>query len=191
MKLCEKQTHLLYIFFIFIFLTALCIVRFILIGDTMWFALGLSIAVSGLLLVIAAVYFATQEIPDFFHWMMIPLAVAAVWVFPEVVLLSRVVGVFVISAPMLALAMVIKGAFGGGDMKLMAVCGFLLGWQATLVAFFIAVLLGGGWGVLLLATGRGKKGQQIAFGPALCTGVFVALLWGADIVAWYRHLLFL
>jgi len=188
MKIAVKQAHVFYIFFIFALLAALCAVRFLFVSDAMWLAFGLSIAVGGLLLGISAIDFATQEIPDFFHLMMAPLAIAAVWVFPDVGILSRVIGFFIISAPMLGLALVINGAFGGGDIKLMAVCGFLLGWQSVLVAFFIAIILGGGWGIFLLATGRGRKGQQIAFGPALCAGVFVALLWGADIVVWYHHL---
>jgi len=170
-------------------MAALCAVRFLFISDTNWFAFGLSIAVSGLLLGIAAIDFATQEIPDFFHFMLAPLAIAAIWLFPDVGILPRVIGFFVINVPMLGLAMAIKGAFGGGDIKMMAVCGFLLGWQGVLVAFFIAILLGGGWGIFLLTTKRGKKGQQIAFGPALCTGVFIAFLWGADIIAWYGNLL--
>jgi len=189
MKTFNKQAHFLYIFIIFAVLVTLCTVRFLFVGEAMWLALGLSIAVGGLLLGIAVIDFVTQEIPDFFHLMMIPLAIAAIWVFPDVGFLPRLAGIFVISVPMLSLALLVKGAFGGGDIKMMAVCGFLLGWQAALVAFFIAILLGGGWGIVLLATGRGKKGQQIAFGPALCMGVFVALLWGADIIAWYRTLL--
>jgi len=180
-----------YISIIFIALAALCVVRFIFVSEAMWLPLGLSIAVGGLLLAISAIDYATQEIPDYFHLMMIPLAIAAIWVFPDVGMWPRVVGFFIISIPMWGLAMVVNGAFGGGDIKLMAVCGFLLGWQGILVAFFIAILLGGGWGILLLATGRGKKGQQIAFGPALCTGIFASLLWGADMVAWYRNFLLL
>ena len=182
-----KRTY--YILFIFLLMTALCVVRFFVCADAMWMALGLCVAVGGLLLAISAIDYATQEIPDMFHLMLAPLAVAAIWVFPDVGLLARVIGFFAVSVPMLGLALLINGAFGGGDIKLMAVCGFLLGWQGILVAFFIAILLGGGWGVILLATGRGKKGQQIAFGPALCAGVFVGLLWGADIVAWYSALI--
>ena len=146
-------------------------------------------AISGVLVAVGTVDFYTQEIPDIFHLVLAPLAVAALWVFPEVTLGPRLIGVFAVSVPMLGLALVKEGAFGGGDIKLMAVCGFLLGWQQSLFAFFFAVLLGGGTAVYLLAAGKAERGQRMAFGPALCAGVFAAVLWGADAVAWYTGLL--
>jgi len=148
-------------------------------------AVILAVVIAAVLLDLAVVDFYTQEIPDWFHVGLAVPAVLAVWVFPDITLAARGVGFFAVSAPMLGLALVKEGAFGGGDIKLMAVCGFLLGWQGVLVAFFVAVLLGGGWAVYLLASGRGKRGQHMAFGPALCVGIFFSLLWGADVLAWY------
>jgi leader peptidase (prepilin peptidase)/N-methyltransferase len=71
----------------------------------------------------------------------------------------------------------------------MAVCGFMLGWQHTLFAFFIALVLGTCWGLYLRAKGKNKRGEPIAFGPALCAGVYIALLYGGDAIAWYIDLL--
>lgn len=154
-----------------------------------WLQIAITAAVGIILLAVAVYDYRTREIPDRLHLALLPLAVAAVWVFPQVSLASRGVGVFIVSVPMLGLAMLKENAFGGGDIKLMAVCGFLLGWQNTLTAFILAVLLGGTWAVFLLAAGRGKKGQAMAFGPALCAGVFAAFIWGAEITAWYNGLL--
>ena len=149
----------------------------------------LALPVSAILLAISLIDFHSMEIPDGLVIALIPLAIAAIWLMPDIGLLSRGIGFFAISLPMLALTIVIKGAFGGGDIKLMAVCGFLLGWQGIILAFFIAVLLGGSWAAYLLASGQRKRGQYMAFGPALCVGIFLSLLYGYEIIRLYGGLL--
>jgi leader peptidase (prepilin peptidase)/N-methyltransferase len=91
----------------------------------------------------------------------------------------------VVSLPMLIMAMVIDGAFGGGDIKLMIVCGFLLGWQNTLTAFFVAVIIAGSISLALTLGGKTKKGAHIAFGPHLCLGILGSLLYGYEMISWY------
>ena len=66
--------------------------------------------------------------------------------------------------------------------------GLFLGWQATLAAFFLAVVSGGGYGFFLLAAGRARRGDQIAFGPFLCAGIAAALLAGGWLVRRYLAL---
>lgn len=51
---------------------------------------------------------------------------------------------------MLLLTLIIPDAFGGGDIKLMAVAGFMLGFANTLLATFIALLFGGGVAIYTL-----------------------------------------
>jgi len=150
----------------------------------------LSLAVVVILLAIALIDLETMEIPNGLTIALIPLAIASVWVFPQVSLISRGIGFLAVSLPMLVIALVVSGAFGGGDIKLMAVCGFLLGWQNTLLAFFAAVVLGGGWAIYLMASGKRKRGEHMVFGPAICIGVFFALLFGEEILDWYLSLLF-
>jgi prepilin signal peptidase PulO-like enzyme (type II secretory pathway) len=139
------------------------------------------------LLAVAVCDIRTKEIPDKLHLMLIPLAILAVWAWQDVSIAARIIGIFVISVPMFALAAIKENAFGGGDIKLMAVCGFLLGWQNVVVAFCIAVLLGGAWATFLLITKRAERGQLIAFSPMLCTGILVALIWGNRISGWFLY----
>jgi len=148
-----------------------------------------SIIVSSILMTIALIDFETMEIPDKLNISLIPFAILLIFLQPSPNLLSRGIGIFVVALPMFALALIINGAFGGGDIKLMAVAGFLLGWQNTILAFFIAILIGGSYAIFLLAACKGKKGQQIVFGPALCFGIFISLLYGNDILSWYLDLL--
>lgn len=84
-----------------------------------------------------------------------------------------------------AVILLSRGGMGGGDLKLGAMLGAFLGWQALLVALFVAVVLGGLSAVALLASGRLARKDAIPVGPFLAIGGAVALFWGEAILAWY------
>lgn len=142
----------------------------------------------GVVVILVAIFmidFATMEIPDGLTIAVIPFAIWAIFVFDNVTIMERIIGFFIISVPMLLLTLAVKSAFGGGDIKLIAVCGFLLGLQNVVFAMFVAILLGGSYAVYLLVTGKSKRGAHIAFGPYICIGVAVSMFYGAEIVSWY------
>jgi len=145
-------------------------------------------AVTMILLAIALIDFDTTQIPDSLIIALAPLAVASIWLLPKVTLLSHAIGLVAVALPMLLLTLAIPGAFGGGDIKLMAVCGFLLGWQLTLLAFFIALLIGGSIAIFLLVSGKRKRGQHMVFGPSICAGTVTALFYGNEIIRFYLSL---
>lgn len=145
----------------------------------------------GVVMILVAIFmidFDTLEIPDGLTISLIPFAIAAVFMFDNATITERIIGFFVISVPMLLLTLVVKSAFGGGDIKLIAVCGFLLGLQNVVFAMFIAILLGGSYAIYLLVTGKSKRGAHIAFGPYICIGVAISLFYGTEIVKWYMGL---
>ena len=154
------------------------------------FSLDMLIAfgVMTILLLIGLIDFTTMEIPDVLVVALLPFAIGAIWVQPDITLLSRGIGLLTISVPMLILALLIKGAFGGGDIKLMAVIGILLGWQGILFAFFVAVVIAGSIALTLIIRKKAKKGAQMAFGPYLCIGTAVAFIYGREIITWYLGL---
>ncbi|MEA5051014.1 MAG: prepilin peptidase [Oscillospiraceae bacterium] len=127
----------------------------------------------------------TMEFPGVLLWTLAGLAAACALADPAETLLSRGIGFLCVSAPMFLLTLLIPDCFGGGDVKLIAVCGFVLGWRRTLLCAFIAVVLGGIYGAALLL--RRKKGRQdrFAFGPFIGVGAAAALLWGNEIIAAY------
>ncbi|HEU5393509.1 MAG TPA: prepilin peptidase, partial [Candidatus Methylomirabilis sp.] len=63
--------------------------------------------------------------------------------------------------------------------------GAFLGGPHLLLAFFLACLLGGLLGGLLLATGRAGRGTLLPFGPFLAFGAATALFFGDALWAWY------
>jgi leader peptidase (prepilin peptidase)/N-methyltransferase len=143
-----------------------------------------------ILLAVAMIDLDTMEIPDSLCAALGVLALLFMLAEDGTPLSRRLLGMVAVSVPMLLLALIIKGAFGGGDIKLMAVCGFMLGLGPTVTAFFIAAVAGGLHAGYLLLSGKAKRGSHIAFGPHLCFGVAAALYFGADVLAWYLDVVF-
>ena len=100
--------------------------------------------------------------------------------------LLYVIGFFAVSSILYIIAILTKGQMGGGDIKLMAVCGLLLGWQNILLALMIGSIVGSVIGVILLVTK--KSGRKVPFGPYLAIGVIIAGLYGNQIIEWYLGL---
>ena len=78
-----------------------------------------------------------------------------------------------------------REGMGGGDIKLLAMIGAFLGWQAVPVTLMIASLAGTAVGVGLMVVQQRDSRTAIPFGPFLALGATVALLWGDALIAWY------
>ena len=143
----------------------------------------------GILLVVALIDWDTQIIYDRFHIFILILAIANIWLVPEHGLIDRLIGALIISVPMLLLALVIPGAFGGGDIKLMAVSGAFLGTGPVVCAMFFGLLTGGAYGAFMLKSKKLGKKDVFAFGPFLAFGLALAASYGDQIVTWYLHFL--
>ena len=79
---------------------------------------------------------------------------------------------------------------GGGDVKLGAVLGIIVGgpWQALLL-LFVASCLGTLFSLPMLLTGKASKTSKIPFGPFLIAATIIVYLFGSSIIAWYKKLL--
>jgi len=140
---------------------------------------------TSLLIIIAAIDIDTMEILDRFQIMILMLAFINLLISPLPVI-EHLLGFFIISIPFYAIAY-LTGGIGGGDIKLIAVSGLLLGYKATIIAFFIASVLGGLVVIYLLITKQKERKSLIAFGPYLCIGIFFAYLYGNQIFYWYLN----
>lgn len=156
------------------------------------FNLGRAVLVIVLLGILTAVTFVDieyMEIPNGFVEAVAVCGGIACILFPETGILERVIGIAAVSGVLLLMTLAIPGAFGGGDIKLMAAAGLFLGWKQVIVAALIAVLTGGIYGIYLLAAGKKERKDHFAFGPFLCIGIAVSVFAGKMLMEWYLGLL--
>ncbi len=102
--------------------------------------------------------------------------------------MDSLIGMLCISLPLLLIFLVSKGrAIGGGDVKLMAACGFLIGWQKICFAFLAGCILGSV--IHSIRMKRSGADHILAMGPYLSLGVFLSLFLCDPFVEWYISLL--
>lgn len=77
-------------------------------------------------------------------------------------------------------------AIGGGDIKLMAASGLLLGWQCNLLAFVIGCILGSVIHVIRMKVAG--QDRVLAMGPYLSAGIAISALFGTTLISWYLSL---
>lgn len=94
------------------------------------------------------------------------------------------VGFLLVSGFLYLVHLVTRGrGIGGGDIKLMAVSGLLLGWKQILLAFVMGCIIGS-----IIHIARMKisgQGHMLAFGPYLSIGILISALAGDRMIAWY------
>lgn len=79
------------------------------------------------------------------------------------------------SGILLLMVFLLPGAFGGGDIKLMAAAGILLGPVNSLHSLAAAIFLCGIYILAGMARGKITRDSVIAFGPFLCAGILYNL----------------
>ena len=135
------------------------------------------------LLVLTVIDWRTYEIPISINIFILVLGCLKV-VLDFNNFLDYLIGFFIVSGFLLVLYMITKGrAIGGGDIKLMAVAGLLLGWQLIVLAFLIGCVLGSILHLIRMKVSGADR--MLAMGPYLSAGLFIAMLWGNDFIKWY------
>jgi len=77
---------------------------------------------------------------------------------------------------------------GGGDVKLAAMFGAVLGGPLSLLTIFLAAFGGSAWAAVLLARGKADGKTPLPFGTLLAPAAMVTFLWGDIAYAWYTGL---
>lgn len=89
-----------------------------------------------------------------------------------------------VSGFLLILFLITRGrGIGGGDIKLMAAVGLILGWELTIVAFFFGCLYGSV--IYMIRMKVSKADHVLAMGPYLSAGIMTAAWFGTKILEWY------
>jgi leader peptidase (prepilin peptidase)/N-methyltransferase len=91
-------------------------------------------------------------------------------------------------ALLLLVALLARGGFGMGDVKLAFVLGLFAAfrsWESVGVAVFAAFVLGGVASILLLLLTKANRKDAIPFGPWLVLGSWLGIAFGESIAEWY------
>jgi leader peptidase (prepilin peptidase)/N-methyltransferase len=67
-------------------------------------------------------------------------------------------------------------AIGGGDIKLMAAAGLLLGWKQIVLAFVLGCVAGAVIHSIRMRVSHAE--HMLAMGPYLSLGILLTILWG-------------
>lgn len=106
-------------------------------------------------------------------------------------LLRAVLGGVAMFAVYFALCFAYPAGMGFGDVKLAGVLGLYLGWLGWGVwaaGLFLGFLLGGLFGVALIALRMGSRKTAVPFGPFMLLGVLIAIVAGQPLADGYLEL---
>ena len=146
------------------------------------------------LLVVTFIDLDHRIIPDVITLPGIPICFAASFALPSITYKDALLGILVGGGSLFIVAWVYtlltkKEGMGGGDIKLLAMMGAIVGWQGVLFTIFVASLVGtlAGFAVML----QSRKGMKLAvpFGPFLSIGSITYIFFGTELVTWYLNLL--
>jgi len=150
-----------------------------------WLTVLLSLIIIVFLVFSAVFDLKYMILPDFSTIVLIVMAFVLLFVETPrgASLQSGVLSALVAAGFLLILNLITKGkGMGMGDVKLAIFMGLFLGPQKTIVAFYVAFIVGAIYGLILMALKKAKKKSQIPFGPFLILGIFVAWWFGQKIV---------
>ena len=77
---------------------------------------------------------------------------------------------------------------GEGDVVLGFLIGMVFGLKESVLAIFLAFLIGAVISLFLITLGKKHFGQTIPFAPFLVTGLLISLFWSKEIINWYLML---
>lgn len=135
------------------------------------------------LLTLSVIDFRTYEIPVGFNYFILALGLIRLatdlnnWK-------TYVIGFLAVSVFLVILYYATGGrGIGGGDVKLMATCGLLIGWKLIILAFLLGCILGSV--IHIVRMKLSDEGHVLAMGPYLSMGVAIAVLYGEQMIGWY------
>ncbi|MBQ9119277.1 MAG: prepilin peptidase [Lachnospiraceae bacterium] len=145
----------------------------------------LALAISALL-VLSVIDARTYEIPFGINVFIFVMGALRLLLAPEH-WLSHLTGFVAVALVLTVLYLVTGGrGIGGGDIKLMAASGLLLGFGGNLMAFFFGCLYAS---VIHIARMKiSGAGRMLALGPYLSAGILTAIWFGEPILGWYLGL---
>lgn len=82
-----------------------------------------------------------------------------------------------------------KEGMGGGDIKLLAMIGALIGWQGVAFTIFVSSATGTLVGLAVMVATRKNMKLAVPFGPFLAIGAITFIFFGLQMIDWYFNLM--
>ena len=146
------------------------------------------------LLIVTFIDIDHRIIPNVITLPGIPICFAASFALPTITYKEALLGILIGGGSLFLVAWIYslitkKEGMGGGDIKLLAMMGAIVGWQGVLFTIFLASLVGTLAGLAaMLQSGKGMK-LAVPFGPFLSIGSITYIFFGTPLIAWYFNLL--
>ena len=146
------------------------------------------------LLVVTFIDLDHRIIPDVITLPGIPICFAASFALPAMTYKAALLGIVAGGGSLFLVAWVYslitkKEGMGGGDIKLLAMMGAMVGWKGVVFTIFISSLVGTLSGLAVML--HSHKGMKLAvpFGPFLAIGGITYIFFGPQLINWYFNLL--
>lgn len=153
--------------------------------DTVFYGIIISI-----LIIVSIIDLYHQIIPDSLNVLI--LIIAIIYKISNYTLyginsniIDHVLGLIISGSIFLIIAIISKGNMGGGDIKLIAVLGFILGVEKSLLSIFLSFISGAIISIFLLLFKIKSRKDAIPFGPFICVAFIITIIWGSGILDWY------
>jgi leader peptidase (prepilin peptidase) / N-methyltransferase len=142
------------------------------------------------LIVVTVIDLYHQIIPDIISIPGIGIGVLGSLVVSHITFLNSLLGILLGGGTLFIVGTVYQWLFkregmGGGDVKLLAMIGAFLGWEAVILTILLSSLIGSIIGVFIMVL-KGKNFKYaIPFGPFLSLGAIIALFYKDELISWY------
>jgi len=146
------------------------------------------------LLVVTFIDLDHRIIPNVITLPGIPIGFAASFALPTTTYKEALLGILIGGGSLFLVAWIYslitkKEGMGGGDIKLLAMMGAIVGWQGVLFTIFLASLVGTLAGLAVILQSRSGMKLAVPFGPFLSIGSITYIFFGAPLIAWYFNFL--
>lgn len=165
----QRKSKTVYIFGLLV-TAALCFYRFGRTGEMLMAFLFLAVLCRA-----AYADLQCRNIPDSLPVLIFVTGLCAIPVCPEIGVAERFAGACCVSLPLFFLALLVPGAFGGGDIKMTAACGFFLGGRNMITAGILMIFTAGITGGILLLMKKAERKTCIPLIPFLYIGTMITV----------------
>lgn len=101
------------------------------------------------------------------------------------ILFNNAIGLMMGGGLFLFIAIISKGAMGGGDIKLMGALGFCLGWKYIIIISLSSFIIGAIVSLILLILRIKSRKDYIPFGPFIAISAIIAMVYGEKLIYIY------